>query len=90
MMRQKIKNILRGYLKEDELPGGYADGMSVEDIAEKHNVSVEQIESELKKGIEVEYEHTNDEEKSKEIALDHLYEMPNYYTELLKMEKGLH
>lgn len=42
--------------------------------------------SELKMGIEVELEHTNDEKLSKKIALDHLAEIPDYYTRLKKME----
>lgn len=42
---------------------------------------------ELKKGIEIEYEHTNNPEISKRIALDHLSEIDDYYTRLIKMEK---
>lgn len=42
---------------------------------------------ELKKGIEVEMEHTNDPYVAKIIAKDHLAEIPDYYTRLLKMEK---
>jgi hypothetical protein len=37
---------------------------------------------ELKMGVEVEMEHTNDEKKSKMIALQHLAEDPEYYTKL--------
>lgn len=40
----------------------------------------------LKMGIEVEFEHTSDPEMSKRIALDHLAEIPDYYTRLDKME----
>lgn len=42
----------------------------------------------LQKGIEIEMEHTNDPEKAKEIAKDHLTEIPDYYTRLEKMEKS--
>lgn len=42
--------------------------------------------SELARGIEVELEHTNDKKLSKKIALDHLAEIPDYYTRLQKME----
>ena len=38
--------------------------------------------SELRMGIKVEMEHTNDPEKAKKIALDHLAENPFYYTAL--------
>jgi len=41
----------------------------------------------LRMGIEVEYEHTPDFIASKKIALDHLAEIPDYYTRLDKMEK---
>jgi hypothetical protein len=41
----------------------------------------------LRMGIEVEKEHTNDEGLAKKIARDHLDELPNYYSRLSKMEK---
>lgn len=40
----------------------------------------------LKMGIAVEYEHTNCKMISERIALDHLTEIPDYYTRLDKME----
>lgn len=42
----------------------------------------------LEMGIKVELEHTDCKELAKEIAKDHLKEMPDYYTRLKKMEKG--
>ncbi len=39
---------------------------------------------ELAMGIEVELEHTNDREEAKKIALQHLAEVPDYYTKLKK------
>ena len=45
------------------------------------------IEDELKIGIEIEREHTDDESIARQIALDHLAEFPDYYTRLQKMEK---
>lgn len=41
---------------------------------------------ELKMGIEVEYEHTTNPLISRKIAMDHLVEIPDYYTRLKKME----
>jgi hypothetical protein len=41
---------------------------------------------ELKMGIKVEMEHTKNKTIAKRIALDHLAELPDYYTRLLKME----
>ena len=43
-------------------------------------------QEELKKGIEVEMEHTDNPEVAKAIAKDHLSEMDDYYTRLLEME----
>lgn len=43
----------------------------------------------LKRGAEVELEHTDDLEIAKAIAKAHLKESPNYYIELKKMEKKL-
>lgn len=40
--------------------------------------------AELRRGIKVEMEHTTDPEVAEEIARDHLYEHPKYYTKLLK------
>jgi len=37
-------------------------------------------------GIKVELEHTTNKQIAKKIALDHLSEIPDYYTRLAKME----
>jgi hypothetical protein len=42
---------------------------------------------ELETGIKVEMEHTKNKAIAKRIALDHLAELPDYYSRLLKMEK---
>jgi len=42
---------------------------------------------ELKMGIDVEKEHTDNPELARRIALDHLAEIPDYYTRLDKMER---
>jgi len=60
----------------DELDGGLADGRPDSDFPS----------DELKKGTEVEFEHTSDRGKAKEIAKDHLAEDPEYYTKLEKIE----
>lgn len=73
--------------KEDKIPGGRADKLTSKDIADKHNVSVEEIEKQIAMGVKVEMEHVDDKELAKEISLDHLEEMPDYYTRLAKMEK---
>ena len=51
------------------------------------NTKGEYDPEQLKMGIEVEKEHTNDPKIAEKIAKDHLDEIPDYYTRLLKMEK---
>lgn len=58
-------------------------GLSNEKGVTEDDVDPEQ----LAMGIKVEMEHTTNKEASKKIALDHLAEIPDYYTRLAKMEK---
>ena len=74
-------------MKDDQIKGGLADKMSLEDIAKKFDCDIKDLEKELKSGAKVEMEHTDDKTKAEEIAMDHLAEMPDYYTRLEKMEK---
>jgi hypothetical protein len=74
---------------EGVLTGGKADKLTIQDIANKHNVSLEYAQEQLKTGIQIEAEHTDDVEKQAEISLDHLSEFIDYYVELQKMEKKL-
>jgi hypothetical protein len=67
------------YKRAEDVPGGLADDKKDTDFDSK----------ELDMGVEVELEHTNDRELSKDISKDHLEEFPNYYTELKKMEDRL-
>jgi len=53
---------------------------NIEELVKKYNVD----KHELQKGIEVEKEHTTDENVATKIALDHLSENPKYYTKLIK------
>lgn len=73
-------------LEKEKIKGGLADGKTIEDVAKHHDVDMKDLGKEYKDGIEVEYEHTNDREKAKEIALDHLWEDPKYYTKLSTVE----
>ena len=61
----------------------------VAQIAKKHGVSEDIINAQLKMGIKVEHEHTKDTVIAREIALDHLNELPDYYTRLKKAEKSV-
>lgn len=57
-----------------------------EEIAKKHGVSVEDINKAVEIGIGVEKEHSKIKAIRREIALDHLWERPDYYTKLKKVE----
>lgn len=54
---------------------------SVKEIAEKHKVSEEEIKKEISIGTMIEMEHTDDKNKAKKIAIDHILEIPDYYTD---------
>jgi len=60
---------------------------SPEEIAKKHKVQLSSIQKQLKMGIKVESEHTTDKNEAESIALQHLDELPNYYSKLKKVEK---
>ena len=59
---------------------------TVEQIAKKHRMDVSFIQRQLDMGEPIEHEHTQDHELAKDIALQHLDEIPDYYTRLKKME----
>jgi 8-oxo-dGTP pyrophosphatase MutT (NUDIX family) len=89
------KGFKEGIIQKEEfekakqaLKGGLADNMTLQKIADKHKVSIEEIKEQLKKGMKVEREHTNDPKKAREIAMDHLMENSKYYDKLETIEKG--
>jgi len=59
---------------------------SVEQIAKKHRMEVSFIQKQLDMGEPIEHEHTKDHTLAMDIALQHLDEIPDYYTRLKKME----
>ncbi len=59
---------------------------TVEQIAKKHRLDVSFIQKQLDMGEPIEHEHTKDHELARNIALQHLDEIPDYYTRLKKME----
>ena len=67
---------------EEAIEGGLADNKTILDICAKHSCSLKELLQELLTGLEVELEHTDDEKVAYEIALDHLYEDKDYYTNL--------
>jgi len=61
---------------------------TVEQIAKKHRLSVSFIQKQLDMGEPIEHEHTKDHTLAMDIALQHLDEIPDYYTRLKKMESS--
>ena len=59
---------------------------TVEQIAKKHRLDVSFIQKQLDIGEPIEHEHTKDQDLARDIALQHLDEIPDYYTRLKKME----
>jgi len=59
---------------------------TVEQIAKKHRLDASFIQHQLDMGEPIEHEHTNNHELARDIALQHLDEIPDYYTRLKKME----
>lgn len=59
-----------------------------EDVAKKHKLPVSDIMKSLKHGVRVEREHTTKNSIAQKIALDHLYELPNYYKRLKQVEES--
>ena len=69
------------FSEEEELNGGKSDKMSPKDLAKKHNVDVDDIENEIRVGTKIEMEHTDSKKMAKEIAMDHIAEFADYYTD---------
>lgn len=68
---------------------GLKQAKTPEEIAKENDVPLEDVIRQLEMGIDVEKEHTTDEEIAKHIALQHLEELPTkYYSMLKKMEKA--
>ena len=67
----------KAFLGSDHIPGGPADKKKPTDFDPKA----------LRQGQQHEMEHTNSPGIAKEIASDHLTEMPDYYERILKLER---
>lgn len=72
--------------KVNEVVGRKAKGVSVKQIADMHNVTEKYLRKQLARGQKVEMEHTTDEAVAYAIAKDHIYENPEYYILLEKIE----
>lgn len=61
---------------------------SVEEIAQKHRATVEEVEEKVNEGTREEYEHTYSRDVARKIALHHVDEDLNYYEKLKKAMKA--
>lgn len=66
---KKLKEIFVPKKHKNYLKGGKGDKLKPQDVDQ----------DQLKKGISIEMEHTNDPDKAMDVALDHLAEDPFYY-----------
>lgn len=71
-------------MEKEYIKGGKASGLTVKDLEKKWK---KPLDKQVKMGVDVEYEHSPNPNIAKEIAKDHLEELPDYYTRLDKMEK---
>jgi hypothetical protein len=71
---------------EEEVKEELKSHKSVESIAKKHRMDISDIQKQLEMGIKIEHEHVTDKDTATDIALQHLDEIPDYYTRLKKME----
>jgi hypothetical protein len=62
---------------KDQLKGGKADGKDIT----KYDLK------QVLMGIKIEQEHTSNKMVALEITMDHLEEIPDYYTRLIEMEE---
>jgi hypothetical protein len=60
---------------------------TVANLVKKYKVTAEEVQAQLRRGIQVEMEHTRNPQVAREIALDHLGEDLHYYEKLRKIEK---
>jgi hypothetical protein len=58
-----------------------------EELAKKHKVTLDKIVQQVKIGTEIEGEHTTSKSGARITALQHVDELPDYYTRLKKVEK---
>lgn len=68
-----------------KITGGHlAEGMTLSQIAKKHNVSLKDLQTQVDMGMKAESEHTSSKREQMKIVKDHLFENPKYYS-LLKI-----
>jgi DNA polymerase III sliding clamp (beta) subunit (PCNA family) len=67
------------------ITGGHlAEGYSIREIADIHQVPLSDLKKQVRLGMEAESEHTSSKREQMKIVKDHLFENPEYYTLLKK------
>ena len=75
----KVEELIKNYTGK-RIVGGKADKLTPDEILKKYDLE------QIKMGLKVEQEHTDDPNIALEITLDHLEEIPRYYSYLKLME----
>ena len=75
-----LKKFSEFLLEKNNLVGGKADKLTTAKLAMMYSVPEKVIIKELKLGMSIEKEHTTNIEDQKEIALDHISEFIDYYS----------
>jgi hypothetical protein len=102
-IKKKMKGLYLQENSDERIEGGISSGKNLRDIAIMHTYDdsmdhvdrdavekmLSHLEKQLRMGVEVEMEHTDDIDLASEIAKDHLVEDPDYYTKLQKVEEGM-
>jgi hypothetical protein len=76
---------------EDELKD---NKLTPEFLSKKHGVNINDIKKEIKIGTKIEMEHTTSKQSAEKIAMDHIEEFPEYYSDpeygiiAIEKEKG--
>ncbi len=73
----KLFEIRKEFEQLDVLPGKKT--LSVFGLAKKYGVSTQMIQYKVKQGTQVELKHTDNKAMAREIAMDHIAELFDYY-----------
>lgn len=73
-------------MKKEFIKGGLSSQKSFQDLLKRSKKDENFLKKQLVDGTSIEMEHTNNKSIAKEIAMDHLWEDPEYYIKLKKIE----
>ncbi len=87
-LKEKIKKLESGekieYNYNVEFSGqdtneSFMNDETIKDIADHHKIELSKIKDQLNKGIEVELKKVDNVDLAEEVAMDNVWEDPNYY-----------